>query len=110
MSAARLSILIAFAAAIAAALPLVVLPLGGPAAPARVVFLTAPDPANLPEGVSIDRWSGRQAVLAGVDARAARALYAMGALIVIPVRTPGCLALTKAGNEEAGRQGNRPAT
>jgi hypothetical protein len=84
-----------FAAALAAiALPAVILPLAGPAKAARVVFLEEPNPADLPQGVTVDRWNGRQAVLAGVDASAARALYAQGAVLVYPVRSTGCLTLS----------------
>jgi hypothetical protein len=84
------------AAAVAAiALPAVVLPLAGPAQAARVVFLAPPDPSALPAGVAIDRWNGRQAILFGVDAQAARALYAQGAFIVYPVRAAGCLSLSQ---------------
>jgi hypothetical protein len=81
------------AAVTAIALPVLVLPLSGPARAARVVFLQKPDPSALPEGVTIDRWNGWQMVLAGVDAQAARMLYANGALIVYPVRSAGCLSL-----------------
>ena len=42
-----------------------------------------------------DRWNGRQAILVGVDARAARELYANGALIVYPVQSRGCLVLSQ---------------
>lgn len=87
--------LIAVAAIAAISLPALVLPLAGPARAARVVFLTPPDPSALPEGVAIDRWNGRQAILFGVDARAARALYAKGAVIVYPVRAAGCIALSQ---------------
>jgi hypothetical protein len=86
--------LLAVAAAMAAiALPMLVLPLGGPVQAGRVVFLYRPDASALPDGVTIDRWNGRQAILAGVDARAARKLYALGAVVVYPVRAAGCLAL-----------------
>ena len=78
----------------AIALPALILPLAGPAQAARVIFLSAPDPSTLPAGVAIDRWDGRQAVLSGVDADAARDLYAKGAVIVYPVRTTGCLSLS----------------
>jgi hypothetical protein len=79
----------------AIALPALVLPLAGPAQAARVVFLQEPDLSTLPDGVTIDRWNGRQAILAGVDAQAARALYASGALIVYPMRGAGCLSLSQ---------------
>jgi hypothetical protein len=89
-------LLLTIMAAIAAiALPALVLPLAGPAQAARVIFLEVPDLSTLPDGVTIDRWNGRQAILAGVDARAARALYASGALIVFPMRGAGCLSLSQ---------------
>jgi hypothetical protein len=91
----RAILLTTLAAAAAIALPALVLPLAGPAQAARVIFLETPDLSTLPAGVTIDRWNGRQAVLAGVDARAARALYAQGAVIVYPVRSTGCLSLSQ---------------
>jgi hypothetical protein len=87
--------LLTLAAAGAIALPALVLPVAGPAQAARVVFLDKPDLSTLPDGVKIDRWNGRQAVLAGVDAKAARRLYAKGAIIVYPVRSAGCLSLSQ---------------
>jgi len=89
----RTLLLMTVVAAAAIALPALVLPLAGPAQAARVIFLDRPDLSALPDGVTIDRWNGRQAILAGVDARAARALYAKGAVIVYPVRSTGCLSL-----------------
>jgi hypothetical protein len=86
--------LMAFAAVGAVALPAVVLPVAGPAAAARVFFVAMPDVSNLPEGVTIDRWDGHQAVLVGVDAAAARALYGAGAAFIYPVRMAGCLSLS----------------
>ncbi|MBX9457233.1 MAG: hypothetical protein KL863_15055 [Rhizobium sp.] len=85
----------ACAAAVAIWLPAAILPLDGPAGAARVVFLHEPAASDLPEGVSIYRWSGRTALLSGVDARSARALYAMGAVFVYPVRATGCLELSR---------------
>jgi hypothetical protein len=75
----------------AISLPAIILPAAGPAQSARVVFATSRDPAGLPEGLSIESWDGRLAVLRGVDSAAARALYAQGALIVYPVRPQGCI-------------------
>lgn len=91
----RAILLTGIAAVTAIALPALVLAMAGPAGAARVVFLDRPDLSTLPEGVTIDRWNGRQAILAGVNARAARELYAKGALIVYPVRTAGCLGLAR---------------
>ena len=92
----RTLLLTVVAALAAVALPVLVLPLAGPARAARVVFLKRADISILPDGVTIDRWNGRQAILAGVDARAARELYANGALIVYPVQDVGCIALSQA--------------
>lgn len=72
-------------------LPVMILPAAGPAQSARVVFLKSPDPASLPEGLSIESWDGHFAVLQGVDAAAARQLYAWGAVMVYPVRASGCI-------------------
>lgn len=90
----RALLLTACAALAALALPAVVLPFAGPAQAARVVFLDLPDVSILPDGVTIDRWNGHQAVLSGVDAEAARALYSRGAVLVYPVRMTGCLSLS----------------
>jgi hypothetical protein len=76
---------------VAVLLPVVILPAAGPAQSARVVFAGTPDPADLPEGLSIESWNGHYAVLQGVDAAAARRLYARGAVIVYPVRPSGCI-------------------
>lgn len=91
---ARLPLLIAVVALLALALPAAVLPVAGPARAAHIIFLHAPDPALLPKGVTIARWNGRQAVLSGVDAEAARALYRLGAIMVYPLRSAGCLAMS----------------
>jgi hypothetical protein len=72
-------------------LPAVILPAAGPAQSARVVFARTLDPADLPVGLSIESWDGHFAVLQGVDAKAARRLYAWGAVIVYPVRPSGCI-------------------
>lgn len=90
----RALLLTTMAAAVGVALPALVLPLAGPPRAARVVFLEKPDLSSLPDGVTIDRWNGRQAVLVGVDAAVARALYGNGAVIVYPVRSAGCLSLS----------------
>ncbi|MDB5554080.1 MAG: hypothetical protein JWL86_4064 [Rhizobium sp.] len=72
-------------------LPAAILPAVGPAQSARVIFAKAPDPSDLPDGLSIESWDGHFAVLQGVDAVAARRLYAWGAVIVYPVRPSGCI-------------------
>lgn len=81
----------ALIAGAAVLLPAFILPTAGPAQAARVVFARAPDPTALPSGISIESWDGRYAVLGGVDAAAARELYASGALVVYPVRPSGCI-------------------
>jgi hypothetical protein len=90
----RLLLMLGIAAFAAIALPVLILPFAGPAQAARVIFLAEPDVSLLPDGVTIDRWTGSQAVLAGVDARAARALYLKGAVLVYPIRSAGCLSLS----------------
>lgn len=92
----RMLLLTLVAAVAAIAMPALVLPLAGTAQAARVVFLGEPDFSSLPTGVTIERWSAGQAILVGVDARAARELYANGALVVYPVRKVGCLGLSPA--------------
>lgn len=74
-------------------LPAAILPVAGPAQSARVVFAWVADPMALPDGLAVERWDGRVAVLAGVDAAAARKLYSLGALIVYPVRAGGCVSV-----------------
>jgi hypothetical protein len=81
---------------IAGLLPMLILPLAGPARAARIVFVSEIDPARLPAGVTVEDWSGRMMVLNGVDAAVARKLYAMGAAIVYPVRPSGCVPAGKA--------------
>ena len=90
----RIPLLIALVALLAVAMPAFVLPLAGPARAAHIIFLNPPDPSNLPEGVAIASWSGRQAILSGVDARAARALYRLGAIVVYPLRSAGCITMS----------------
>jgi hypothetical protein len=97
----KLAVVIAMGTVAGIAMPAVVLPMAGPPGPVRVIFLADPNPASLPEGVSIDSW-GRSSVLGGVDATAARALYAMGAVVVYPVRSHGCLGLRSAPHGRSG--------
>jgi hypothetical protein len=58
------------------------------------VLIGGLQPTDLPEGVEMLDWDGGQARLEGVDARAARQLYARGALLVLPERAGGCIALS----------------
>ncbi|WP_137153601.1 hypothetical protein [Rhizobium sp. FKL33] len=65
------------------------------ASPQTVRVLTGGlTPDDLPEGVEMLDWSDGQARLEGVDAIAARQLYANGALLVLPERAGGCIALS----------------
>lgn len=68
-------------------------------APAAMVF--APSgiaPASLPEGVRILRWGKNFFTVTGDRPGYVRALYASGALLVLPVRKSGCLAFRPEGN------------
>ncbi len=63
-------------------------------APAAVVFPAASiEPGALPEGVSILRWGRGFAVVTSERRDYVRALYGRGALLVLPLRKSGCLAL-----------------
>jgi hypothetical protein len=65
------------------------------AAPQTVRVLTGGlQPDDLPDGVEMLDWSDGQARLEGVDARAARQLYRRGALLILPERAGGCIALS----------------
>ncbi|WP_454849433.1 hypothetical protein [Rhizobium binxianense] len=68
-------------------------------APTAMVF--APSgiaPAALPEGVRILRWGRNFVIVTGDRPGYLRALYASGALLVLPVRKSGCLAYRPDGN------------
>lgn len=65
------------------------------ASPQTVRVLTGGlTPDDLPAGVEMLDWSDGQARLEGVDARAARQLYGRGALLILPERAGGCIALS----------------
>jgi hypothetical protein len=65
------------------------------ASPQTVRVLTGGlQPEDLPQGVEMLEWNGGQARLEGVDARAARQLYRRGALLILPERAGGCIALS----------------
>jgi hypothetical protein len=65
------------------------------ASPQTVRVLTGGlKPEDLPDGVEMLDWSDGQARLEGVDAQAARRLYGRGALLVLPERAGGCIALS----------------
>lgn len=65
------------------------------ASPQTVRVLTGKlTPDDLPAGVEMLDWSDGQARLEGVDARAARQLYGRGALLILPERAGGCIALS----------------
>lgn len=54
------------------------------------------EPDALPEGVSILRWDRGFAVVTSERSDYVRALYGRGALLVLPLRKSGCLALRPA--------------
>jgi hypothetical protein len=62
-------------------------------APAALVLLPAGGPSDLPDGVAILRWEDNYAVVTGEQTDYVRRLYADGALLVLPFRRNGCLAL-----------------
>ena len=63
-------------------------------APAAMVFPAGSiEPGSLPEGVSILRWGRSFAVVTSERSDYVRALYGKGALLVLPLRKSGCLAL-----------------
>jgi hypothetical protein len=51
-------------------------------------------PGDLPDDVKIVDWQAHSAQLDGVSARAARILYARGALLILPVRRISCLTIS----------------
>ncbi|MDS1136047.1 hypothetical protein [Nitratireductor indicus] len=67
----------------------------GQAPAALVVGPPAGSPANLPADVSILRWEGHYAVVVSDRPDYVRRLYASGALLVLPFRKNGCLALSQ---------------
>lgn len=87
---AAVTVLIGLAAL---AIPPAVLATVSPEGPVLAVVPLTLRQADLPEGVTILSWNGRLARLAGVDSKAARALYAAGALVVLPDRRSGCISL-----------------
>lgn len=82
-------------AASAMALPSVVLPIAGRAEPALAFFAASPDPSRLPPEVTIFGWQDHWARLDNIDAAGARALYAQGALFIMPIRKSGCISLRR---------------
>ena len=76
-------------------LPAVILAVAGQPQSAIVIFAGKIDPDSLPRALSILNWSGNVAKLDGVDATSARALYAEGAVLVMPFRKSGCMSLRK---------------
>ncbi len=65
----------------------------GQAPAALVVYPPGDYPAGLPDDVRILSWNGNVAVLTSDNSDYVRRLYAAGALLVLPVRKNGCLAL-----------------
>ena len=82
-------------AASAMALPSLILPVAGRGEPALVFFAASPDPSQLPPNATILGWQDHWARLDNVDAAGARALYAQGALFVMPIRKSGCVSLRR---------------
>ncbi|MDB5525460.1 MAG: hypothetical protein JWM58_3223 [Rhizobium sp.] len=86
----------AVAIALAAmALPAVIFAVAGTQQSAIVVFAKTIDPDGLPRSVSILSWNEHVARLDGIDAKTARALYAEGAVLVMPFRKSGCMSFRK---------------
>lgn len=81
---------------VAMALPAAILAAIGRPQSVIVVFTRAVDPDSLPRNVTILSWNSRIARLDGIDAAAARRLYAGGAALVMPYRKSGCMAYRKA--------------
>lgn len=66
-------------------------------APAAMVFPAGSiEPGSLPEDASILRWNRSFAVVTSERSDYVRALYGKGALLVLPLRKSGCLALQPA--------------
>jgi hypothetical protein len=74
-------------------LPAMILPVAGAPQAVVVMFMKRPDVTALPSDVAIVDWQAGLARLDNVDARAARALYGLGALLILPMRASGCMAL-----------------
>ncbi|OCP05776.1 hypothetical protein BC374_04695 [Ensifer sp. LC13] len=65
----------------------------GEAPAALVLRPPAAAPTELPGDIRILRWESRYAVVTSGDPGYVRRLYAAGALLVLPFRKAGCLAL-----------------
>ncbi|MDO9418553.1 hypothetical protein [Pararhizobium sp.] len=65
--------------------------LSGRAPAALVVFAERMDANELPPGISIMRWDGMTAILAGNEPIDVLALYKAGAVLILPMRKSGCL-------------------
>ncbi|MCR4266158.1 hypothetical protein [Nitratireductor sp. ZSWI3] len=85
-----LAALLAFVYAMSAA----VFAVTGEAPAAFVVHPPGGTPANLPDDVGILRWEKHYAVVTSDRPDYVRRLYASGALMVLPFRKNGCLALS----------------
>jgi hypothetical protein len=83
-------------AIVAMALPAVILAATGGPQPAIVIFTRPVNPDSLPGDITILSWSEHVARLDGIDAAAARRLYAKGAALVMPSRKSGCMSYRKA--------------
>lgn len=90
------TVIIAMPIAVAAMLlPAVILASAGQPQSAIVIFAGQVGPGSLPHAMSILSWNGHVARLDGVDAASARALYAEGAILVMPFRKSGCMSYRK---------------
>jgi hypothetical protein len=88
----RTGVAIAVVAAVFALFALVFAATGE--APAAMVFSARGiKPGALPEGVSILQWGRGYVVVTGERSDYVRALYGRGAILVLPLRKSGCLAL-----------------
>jgi hypothetical protein len=76
-------------------IPALILPVSGRVDSVFVVFADRLDPGALPPRVTILAWQDHWARLDNVSAKAARTLYAQGALFILPIRKIGCLSLRK---------------
>ena len=87
---------LALATALAFAVPLLfasVFAITGEAPAALVILPPDRYPAGLPEDIRVLRWDDRTAVVTSDNRDYVRRLYQSGALLVLPFRKNGCLAL-----------------
>lgn len=68
----------------------------GQAPAALIIYPPAEYPTNLPEDIRVMRWNENTAIVTSDRRDYVRRLYKAGALLVLPVRKNGCLALQSA--------------